>query len=213
MKILMLIISSRTQSVYDQHKQVWKSYMKTHSDIECYFIEYLPTIFVPTLTSDTLYLRGTESYKNITRKTIQSLEYFLQRKQYDYVVRTNLSSVWKFPKLIDYLQTAPRAKFYGGVICSNHPPLKYISGAGILLSIDVCVILLQQKGIAYQYNEIDDVDIGVALSYTEIVPSAVPRVDIHTDEDIQVNGFHYRVRFADRREREPYIMRAILSSR
>ena len=209
----MLVISSHNEPVYQDHKRVWRTYMKSHPDIECYFIEYLPTTFIPLLTSDTLYLRGTESYKNITRKTLQSFEYFLQRKQYDYVIRTNLSSVWKFPKLVDFLQTAPKTKFYGGVICTNHPPLKYISGAGILFSIDVCSILLQKRDIAFLSNKIDDVDFGVALSFTDIAPTAVPRVDIHKEEDIHQQGFHYRVRFWDRREREPNIMRAILSSR
>jgi hypothetical protein len=212
MKVLMLVISSHNQPVYDQHKQVWRSYMKSHPDIECYFIEYLPTTFSPVLMSDTLYLRGIETYKNITRKTIQALEYFLKRKSYDYVVRTNLSSVWKFPKLIDYLQTAPKTKLYAGVVCTNHPPLKYISGAGILFSIDVCFTLLQKRDIAYLCNKNDDVDFGVALSFTDIVPTPVPRVDVHSYEDIYKEAFHYRVRFWENREREPNIMRAILSS-
>ena len=184
--------------------------MKSHPDVECYFIEYSPMVFVPTLTKDTLYLRGTESYYNITRKTILALEYFLYRSHYDFVIRTNLSSVWIFPKMITFLHTLPRTLHYGGVVLT-HERVPFVSGTCITMSYDVAKTLLQYKGIAYANNLVDDVDIGVALYHAGIYPvPSIDRIDVYSDEDAQKDGFHYRVRFLSNREREPPIMLSLV---
>lgn len=209
----MLVISSHGQPVYKEHKQIWKSFMKSHPDIECYFIEYTST-FIPILTDTTLYLRGVESMKNIVRKTMDAMEYFTSRKHYDYVVRANLSSVWIFPRLIRFLESAPREGLYGGEINKNVEILDavgYVSGAGIIFSHDVCQLLLQNKHLVYEPKLIDDVDIGYALYRLNIRPTFIPRVNVNTPEDMTKEGFQYRVRFDSGREREPLIMRAILS--
>lgn len=202
----MLVISSNKEPVYQQHRQVWRSYMKSHPDVECYFIEFSPMVFMPTLTKDTLFVRGIESYYNITRKTILALEYFLSKSSYDFVIRTNLSSVWIFPKMLSYLETIPKTHHYGGVVLT-HEKVPFVSGTCITMSHDVARTLLQYKTIAYANNVVDDYDIGVALYHAGIYPvHSIPRIDINSEEDIQKDGFHYRVRFLTRREREPPIM-------
>ena len=207
----MLVLSSHKQPVYEAHRQVWKTYMKSHPDIECYFIEFSPMVFVPTLTQDTLYVRGTESYYNITRKTLLALEYFLSRGSYDFVIRTNLSSVWIFPHTIRFLDTLPKTRYYGGVVCS-HERVPFVSGTCIVMSDDTARLLLQNKHYAYANNLVDDVDIGVALYHIGIYPvNSISRVDVLSEEDTRNDGFHYRVRFFTHREREPPLMMAILS--
>lgn len=202
----MLVISSNKEPVYQQHRQVWRTYMKSHPDVECYFIEFSPLVFVPILKNDTLYVRGTESYYNITRKTMMALEYFLSNSSYDFVIRTNLSSVWIFSKMLTFLHTLPRTRYYGGVVLT-HERLPFVSGTCITMSYDVAKTLLQHKSIAYTNNLVDDVDIGVALYHARIYPvPSISRIDINSEEDIQKDGFHYRVRFLTRREREPPIM-------
>lgn len=180
--------------------------MKSHPDVECYFIEFSPLVFMPTLTKDTLYVRGTENYYNITRKTMLALEYFLSKSTYDYVIRTNLSSVWIFSKMLTFLHTLPRTLHYGGVV-AVHERVPYVSGTCITMSYDVAKILLQYKNIAYANNLVDDADIGVALYHAGIYPvHSIDRIDVQPDGDIQKDGFHYRVRFLTQREREPPIM-------
>lgn len=211
MKVLILVISSNTQPVYREHKQVWRSYMKSHPDIDCYFIESRQIMIGHPhfLTEDTLYVRGDETYETIVRKTIRAMEYFLVRKSYDFVVRTNLSSVWIFPRLLAFLATIPRTEYYGGVICRNqqHP---FVSGAGIILSADTCARLLENRGIALSSKIADDVDIGVALLKAGILPVSAPRVDVYSVDDTTLGGFHYRVRFLENRESEPGLMKMVL---
>lgn len=221
MRILMLVISSNTFPVYEKHREVWRLYMKRHPDIDCFFIEYKPTTFLTTLTQDTLYMRGVERYGNIIGKTIESLEYFLPKRPYDYIVRTNLSSVWDFSRLVQYLQDKPRTRFYSGQI-GTHEIVPFASGAGMIMSQDVAIQLLQNRRSALQYNGFDDVAIGKALHDVGIYPVELPRVDFvsanhyiaHYDK-VPEGTFHYRIKHEDYRGdrmEEPFIMKKIVES-
>jgi hypothetical protein len=218
MKILMLVISSKTHPVYSQHREVWRTYMKSHPDIDCFFIEYSPYAFVPTLSSDTLTLRGVDRYETIFRKTLEALQYFLSRKTYDYVVRTNLSSVWDLRGLRAYLETAPRERVYAGQSGVHaESGVRFVSGAGIVMSLDVVQTLLANRRSVGSLAALDDVAIAKAVGLS---PTPLPRVDFvslahyeaHHDKT-PPGVFHYRVRHenwqGDRME-EPIIMRRLL---
>ncbi len=218
----MLVISSDTYSVYAHQREVWRTYMKSHPEVDCYFIRYNPLTFVPTVTEDTLTLRGRERYGTIFKKTVEAMDYFLSRRLYDYVVRTNLSSVWDFPTLLTYLATAPRERYYAGQRMTHEASgLPYASGAGFILSSDVARLLLtyQQRGRYLQ--EFDDVAVAAVLASVGVLPQNLPRVDVvslaHYEEHIgkiPEGSFHYRVKhhagyLGDRME-EPEIMRRLL---
>ena len=221
MKLLMLVISSDTFPVYARHRGVWKTYMKSHPDIDCVFLESRPGVFVPTLSSDTLTLRGVERYGTILRKTIEALEYFLSRRTYDYVVRTNLSSVWDFKELLRYLETQPRERVYAGQVGVNPDTgLEFASGAGILMSPDVARTLVANQQIARTLSAFDDVAIAKALRAAGLRPTPLPRVDFmslaqydaHRDK-IPDGAFHYRIKHSDLtgdRMEEPIIMSRLL---
>lgn len=217
----MLVISSDTFPVYARHRGVWKTYMKSHPDIDCVFLESRPGVFVPTLSSDTLTLRGVERYGTILRKTIEALEYFLSRRTYDYVVRTNLSSVWDFKELLRYLETQPRERVYAGQVGVNPDTgLEFASGAGILMSPDVARTLVANQQIARTLSAFDDVAIAKALRAAGLRPTPLPRVDFmslaqydaHRDK-IPDGAFHYRIKHSDLtgdRMEEPIIMSRLL---
>jgi hypothetical protein len=102
MNILILIISNDSLPNYKKNKEVWELYMNIKSNIHCYFIENSTDVTktYPYIDNNTLYFKGEESFQNILEKTINGMEYFMNSNfQYDFVVRTNLSSVWCFEKL------------------------------------------------------------------------------------------------------------------
>lgn len=218
MKVLVLVISSDTFPVYAHHREVWRMYRKSHPDFDCYFIEYRPLVFVPTLTSDTLVLRGIERYGTILGKTLEALEYFLRRRSYDYVLRTNLSSVWDFVNLRRYLDTLPREGVYRGQ-CGVNPDtgIQFASGAGILMSADVTKALLNHQQVARTLPAFDDVAIAKALGVAGVSPSPLSRVDFislahYTEHHTKIPGgsFHYRVKNLANRMEEPVVMRHLL---
>jgi hypothetical protein len=191
--------------------------MKSHPQVDCYFIEYNPTTFVPRLTSDTLVLRGYERYDTILAKTIDALSYLLPHKAYTHVVRTNLSCVWDFASLLTFLETVPSTRLYGGIPLKNGGA----SGAGIIFSRDTAELLIKYRKHALTIGTADDDDIGTLMQQIGIPLTISQRVDFisvehyndHHDK-IPPGSFHYRVKLRDPKEdrmNEIYIMKQILS--
>ena len=221
MRLLVLVISSDTFPVYAQHREVWRSYMKAHPDVDCYFIASPPFLRLPTLTSDTLTLRGVERYGTIYGKTIEALEYFLKRRPYTHIVRTNLSSVWDFRRLCVYLGTVPQTRLYAGhVLVAPDTGMSFASGAGIVMSTDVAQTLVANAHVARSLPVFDDVAIATALVPAGLSPTPLPRVDFtslahYTEGHTQSpeGAFHYRVKHEDYRGdrmEEPELMRRLL---
>ena len=190
--------------------------MKSHPDIDCFFIQYNPSAFVPRLTDDTLTLRGVERYSTVLAKTVDALSFFLPRKPYTHVIRTNLSCVWDFSKLIDFLKGVPSTRLYGGIPLGKGGA----SGAGILLSRDVAELLVANRKTLLSIGTADDDDIGTFLQGVGMPFTFSRRVDFlsldhyndHNDK-IPPGTFHYRVKQPDPSRRlfeEPEMMRRIL---
>lgn len=224
MRILMLVISSDTFPVYAKHREIWRQYMKRFPNIDCYFITYSSMIFVPTISQDrcTLYMRGIERYGTIIGKTVDALRYF-DLSKYTYVVRTNLSCVWNFYTLLDYLQDKPRSHFYSGQLGTNpETGIQFASGCGFILSPDVCQVLIQNKPSLVSFPGFDDVAVAKVLRDYGIYPKSQPRTDFvslaHYDEHhdkVPAGSFHFRVKhenyLGDRME-EPIVMKKIVDS-
>ena len=143
----------------------------------------------------TLFIRGDECLiPGILYKTVEALSYFLSF-DYDFVWRTNLSSVLDFEGLQRYLGTINSSGFYGGYVgkaLSVGENIFFASGAGFLMSRDVAEYLVLNKD-SLRWDLIDDVAIGALLEPRYgIVP--IERCWIQSGEEV-VGGngvFHYR---------------------
>ena len=197
MRVLLLVISSSGDAVYDGLQQAWRTYMHSHPDVDSFFIEYHRVTGI-WRDGDILRLPGKESFQNIRRKTLDSIEYFLQNPAYTHVVRTNLSSFWILPRLVDRLKACPPTGLYAGVYLDEG-----ISGAGICMTRDVAELLLQRKDIVYQsgdgHFEWDDVSFGRALH--DVARTYFGRFDLPNYRRVKEhmrefpsNYFHVRLR-------------------
>ena len=161
----------------------------------------------------TLYVKGDECLiPGILHKTVEALSYFLSF-DYDFVWRTNLSSVLDFEGLQRYLGTINSSGFYGGYVgkalsgatvsgatvsgatvsgATVSKDIFFASGAGFLMSRDVAEYLVLNKDFL-RWDLIDDVAIGALLEPKfGIVP--IERCWIQSGEEmVGSNGiFHYR---------------------
>jgi len=210
MKVLVLIISNESIPEYTKHKELWRKYMNRDPSFDCYFMEYHSEKNY-VIEENTIFLKGVETYHpGIREKTIDCFKYFLNRDTiYDYIVRTNLSSLWNFTALRRYLETFPKEGVYSGVI--GNRGVKYASGSGFIMTPDVVSKIVEHRHLCNEMNFIDDVDIGYLLHKLGIDPSENARTDILDDtmlNDFQYNRdiYHYRIKYTNNHERHKEII-------
>jgi hypothetical protein len=173
-KTAVLILYSETHPVYPKMQEVWRSYM--HKDPEhftCYFLrakEDLESSFL--IDGDTIWIKGQDNYiPGLLNKTILAF-HELDFRAFDYVLRTNISSFYIFPRLLEFLKRAPVERFYCGIHhgegTKGHEA-GWVCGAGIILSKDLVQLLLEHKekflGLSSEDRmNIDDVAIADFLT-------------------------------------------------
>jgi hypothetical protein len=217
MKVLTLVVSGGSEPVYKEHKKVWRT--NHHPQVKVIFIEYSDDVSEITLDGDTLLLPGTESFQAMTRKTIDSIEYFLEDKEFTHVIRTNLSSVWNFPRLITYLKLLPSSGLFAGVIGGGDTSY-FVSGAGIHMSRDIADLLVRNKEHVCAIQEQDDLAISFWLSSQGVTFTRLEtRVDFTSKERFdayknKLDQMIYHMRFKQEngdRSVEPALMREMIS--
>ena len=232
MKVLVLILSSpNVNPVYKLHKEIWGKYMNSHPDISCFFMEYTEntenaenaenaenTVKIQ-VKDNHIFINGKESViPGCYNKTLDSLEYFINNNvvEYDFIIRTNLSSLWNFRALIKHLETLPREKLYYGAI-GYSDNVKFASGSGFIITPDVAKILLKNRNLG-TITYYDDVAIAEVLYKLNIHPTKGYRKDYYSlsmyeaDSTYDDSVYHYRIKCVDlNRDDEYKIMLGLLS--
>lgn len=216
MKVLVLVVSGGSEPVYKEHKRAWRT--NSHPQVKVIFIEYSQEVNRIILEGDTLLLPGKESFQAMTRKTIDSIEYFLEDKECTHVIRTNLSSVWNFPRLINYLLLLPTTGLFAGVI-GRADPGAFVSGAGMHMSRDIADLLVKNKEKVCSIQEQDDVAISIGLSALGVTFTSLQTridfttVDLFNQNKNRVPPMMYHMRFKQEngdRSIEPTFMREMI---
>ncbi len=184
-KLLVLIIASdhfngKPVPIYPELEKVWRSYM--HLDpkhIEAYFIKADPNLSVPyEIRGDEIWSKTSEDVMpGILNKTLLSLECLSSRlHEFDYVLRTNLSAFFIFPRLLQSLQNLPRERCYFGTSVCGDTPVG--SGAGYIISSDVAKLLETNKSKLFNVIDHDDMVVGNFLIQNNIRLIFAPRVTL-----------------------------------
>jgi len=217
MKVLVLVVSGGSEPVYKEHQKIWRT--NIHPQVTVIFIEYSEQVDKIILDEDTLFLPGVETFQAMTRKTIDSIEYFLEDKAFTHVIRTNLSSVWNFPRLLNYLKLLPTTELFAGVI-GGEGPNAFVSGAGMHMSRDIAELLVKNKEQICSIQQQDDIAISLGLRalgvtftqlYTRFDFGSVDRFNMYKNK---LPSMIYHLRFKQEngdRSVEPTLMREMIS--
>ena len=209
-KAIMLVIASY-DNIYCDIIETWKTYMKRVNNVKVYLLHCRSDLDEQMIVDDDegiIFYNCEESLApGIYLKTIHSMDYCHKKYKYDYLIRTNLSSFYNIPRLLEYLDKQPKKNFAaGGSIHNISHNVQFICGAGIIISNDLVEKMLKS---ALQDNAVNDIlyyPDDVLLSYLmnlHISPKTytdVPRVDVHeklTNEKIELLSkeyFHFRNR-------------------
>lgn len=137
MKIISLILSSGDLLQYNEMRDIATVYhtkMSQKYDYKFFFVEMREDLTCDAEENGNyIYVRGKESITpGMYEKTMVAIEYLHCTYDYDYIVRTNLSSFWNIPKLFDM------AKNFGVPYAGGHMiDGWFITGTGIVVSRDV----------------------------------------------------------------------------
>jgi len=197
MKIIILILANDS-GIYLECQKLWTSYMNLHPNIKSYFIKLDSQIKNDILLdNNTIFIKGNESIiPGCLIKTITSINYLLKHEEFDYIFRTNMSSVVNLNELYKFIIN--NKNDYSGFIgnCNN---INYASGAGILLSKKMCYTLIENKNLL-DYNLIDDVSIGQLLKKNNVSIFSLKRFEVYSYEnninqitkEMISNFYHFR---------------------
>lgn len=133
-KIIFLIISSNDKTYYDNFKTLQTLYLKNYYPIiKFFFLEFKPDLEQYIVEDgDFIYVQGNESINpGMIVKTCAAIKYINQNYNYDFIVRTNLSTVFHIPNLISYVNNMPSTNSCGGFYVTG-----FITGTGIILTRD-----------------------------------------------------------------------------
>jgi hypothetical protein len=182
MKLLILVIYSDSKE-YQEMLKIQRSYLHHFPNVQTFFIHFRKQPQPIEVEDDFIYVNGTDSYLNITLKTIESLVYALYNINFDYIIRTNMSTLINIPLLYDFCLQLPKTNVYtsGNMLNLQWLEVKanikdkslfgtlFASGTSIIMSKDVVNYLVQHKS-KIRYDIVDDISIGIFMS--TYLPSA-----------------------------------------
>jgi hypothetical protein len=166
MKILNLVLYSDNDEIYVQMYQALSGYYKGFSDVSTYFYKYNENISGNIeITGDII--NGRESYMpGILNKTIDAFMLFKNNgeyEKYDYIIRSNISSIVNFSLLSEQLELNP-VEYYGstniGNITLDNTNIPFASGTNIIMSKKGYMTLVDNINLLNRAY-IDDISIAV----------------------------------------------------
>lgn len=216
LKTLILIIATDNLNAYKELQKVWEAYMNKDPDhFEVYFMRADPELKESfSVKRNEITVKTEESFvPGIVNKTIMSLEAMASRlDEFDYVIRTNLSSFFPFDNLLKYLNKLPRENCYAGIALYQPkelglPPgfdlVPFVSGAGIIWSKDVAKMLIDGHAEynVYKKDTPDDVFLGLFFQEKKVPIICACRWDYPTyagwlegNHQIEEYAYHFRAK-------------------
>lgn len=213
MKLTVLVIASDGIPLYAEHQRLWRTYSRSHPDTTVYFVRQREDVAAAYIDGDTIWTSGREAFERVYDKTIDAFK-LIPTSSYTYLVRTNLSSVWNFTRLLAVCKKFPRGPIFCGVL--GDPG---ISGAGMILSPDVVSTFVAHSQ-EIERGKWDDIDFGRLALRCGISPLSGTRQDPQSREDVDRmwdTGYHFYLKgprltpadHADEADRMQYLIQKI----
>jgi len=150
-KLIVLIISSNDLPVYNKFKEISNNYYSLFPNIKHFYLEMKEDLKEDIIEIDNhIYVKGIECITpSMYIKTIKAIEYVNKKYDYEFLLRTNLSTFYHIYNTLNLIEKIPKKNFAGGIVL----PWGVISGTGIIVSKDVSYILVKDFVINSITNE------------------------------------------------------------
>ena len=182
---------------YTFFKEKNKLYYDLFKDnIKFFFVEYNNDINQEIVEDgDFIYIKGNEEpiIPNLLLKKIIAINYIYSKYAYEYMIHTNLSSLWNIPVLFTLYNNIPKTRFFGGHFIFN----SFITGTGIIVSNDLTPLLLKIREIKQTMNE--DVAISrfmisnnTPIYHLENLKNYKLNYQILDENETDINSMHHK---------------------
>jgi hypothetical protein len=230
MKILNLVLYSDNEEIYVQMYEALSGYYKGFSDVTTYFYKYNENITDNIeVSGDIINIKGRESYMpGILNKTIDAFMLFKNNgeyEKYDYIIRSNISSIVNFSLLSEQLELKP-VEYYGstniGYITLDNTNIPFASGTNIIMSKKGYMIFVDNINLLDKAL-IDDISIAVFFHKLNIKITKVDKAgengfvfvpminnNLEYEKLVSSNYLVYRNRSENNREYDVINMKNIL---
>ena len=146
--------------------------------------------------SDVLVIESSKGWDQILTNTLSAMTWVEKNVQYDYLIRTNVSTFWNLKVVYEMLRTTNSDDLYLGHVTTNLG-ITYVEGDGIILSQSSVRMLLNNTNLI-DSGIIDDVSIGITLQKLGIAPINLNRPWIRRPKhlsSIRTSSFRNTVSF------------------
>jgi hypothetical protein len=172
--IINLVLYSNNEE-YDEMYKLTKNYYKKFNNVTTIYYKFNDNNTEEyELVDDILNIKGTETYvPGILDKTIKAFQYVNNNYKFDYIIRSNISTIINFDLLCQQLETNPIE--YGGkklvlwiinipdgIIDTTYFGTEYAAGTSIILSKNTVNEIINNKD-KLLYNIIDDVSLKLLI--------------------------------------------------
>jgi len=149
---IFLVLASQSP-LYDEFKKITLAYMATQPNVKVFFVYGSGTTFTRE-PHDLVYddVKETVTPPWMTMKVTRAMEYIDDHYDYNFMIRTNMSTFWDVPKVLNRLRSLPQERCLAGHQSIFKP--KYITGIAMVLSRDlVKLIVRHQRRINVKYKK------------------------------------------------------------
>jgi hypothetical protein len=172
LKLVFLVISANN-GIYAQLQKCWRSWAaQNNADTLTFLVQGDPRATETCLSDDMVISapRGESLVPGVLEKTVDAMQFILKNHDFDYLVRTNLSSFWMNEYCLQnyFSERLGRDGCYAGY-AGIHQGQLFVSGAGIIMSPDVAENIVRHSHLL-QKDLADDVAIGRLVQQHKLAP-------------------------------------------
>lgn len=151
-KLIILIISSSGE-IYDILKNKQIEYLKLFTNIKFFFVEFKDN---DCIIDNNIYIKGVESINpGMIIKTCKAIDWINNNYDYDFLLRTNLSTFLNLNAIFKFIECLPKDNIYAGFSFSG-----FVTGTGIFMAKPTTQILIDN----YQNFNINNIHEDVLIS-------------------------------------------------
>ena len=182
---VVFVVTATESPLYNLQKSFW---LQNLAQVETFVQQKVRIVFLYNRESQKLpverrgdydvCVKAPEALEHVLYGTYEALRYVRSAFDFRYIIRTTLSTLFMFDRVLTTLESVPRTTFLAGV-CGEYKGNPFVSGAGIFASKDVVELLLNTTPQPEEIALPDDVAISNILKRAGCkITQSVPRFDI-----------------------------------